>query len=332
MTSIPTPIPDLTNQSRTAPTSPVPLPRSQRVGRDRPEHYLPDSGLLDAFKVMLLLRRPLLVTGEPGTGKTQAANYLNWKLGLGPQALRFDAKTTSTARDLFYSYNAISRFHAAQTNTGSQKDIDYIQYNALGAAIIRAMPYEKLEDTLPPDFAHSGKPAQSVVLIDEVDKAPRDFPNDLLNELENLMFRVPELQNREFRADPDFQPLVVVTSNSEKNLPAAFLRRCVFYNIPKPTAGQFALILQARLDIDVESPLVRDVLDFIMFARGSEAELSKIPATAELIDFVLVLRARGVQLTQRLKDIRPEVLAALAAVIKGENDSKEDLLQRWLAR
>jgi MoxR-like ATPase len=332
MTSVAIPLPELTNETRQAPSSPVPLPRSQRIGRDRPESYLPDPGLVDAFKVLLLLRRPLLVTGEPGTGKTQAANYLSWKLGLGPEALRFDAKTTSTARDLFYSYNTISRFHAAQTNTGSQKNADYIQYNALGAAILRAMAYEKVKDALPPDFVHPGKPAQSVVLIDEVDKAPRDFPNDLLNELENLVFRVPELHNREFRADLDFQPLVILTSNSEKNLPAAFLRRCVFYNIPKPAASQFARILQARLDLDVESPLVRDVLDFIMFARSGEAELSKIPATAELIDFVLVLRARGAQPGQSLKDIGPEVLAALSAVIKGENDSKEDLLQRWISR
>jgi len=332
MTSITTPLPDLTNESRRPPPSPVPLPPSQRIGRDCPDNYLPDPGLIDAFKVLILLRRPLLVTGEAGTGKTQAANYLSWKLGIGPEALRFDAKTTSTARDLFYTYNTISRFHAAQTNIGSQRNVDYIQYNALGAAIIRAMAYEEVGDALPAGFFHPGNPAQSVVLIDEVDKAPRDFPNDLLNELENLMFRVPELQNREFRADPHFQPLVVLTSNSEKNLPAAFLRRCVFYNIPKPTAAQFERVLQARLDIDVETPLVRDVLNFIMFARSGEAELSKIPATAELIDFVLVLRARGAQLNQPLKDIGPEVLAALSAVIKGENDSKEDLLKRWIAR
>lgn len=332
MTSIPTPLPDLTNESRRAPSSPVPLPRSQRIGRDCPDNYLPDPGLIDAFKVLLLLRRPLLLTGEPGTGKTQAANYLSWKLGLGPEALRFDAKTTSTARDLFYSYNTISRFHAAQTNTGSQRNVDYIQYNALGAAIIHAMASDAVEGALPPRFFHPGNPAQSVVLIDEVDKAPRDFPNDLLNELENLVFRVPELQNREFRADPHFQPLVILTSNSEKNLPAAFLRRCVFYNIPKPTAAQFARVLQARLDIDVETPLVRDVLDLFVFARSGDAELSKIPATAELIDFVLVLRARGAQLNQSLKDVGPEALAALTTVIKGENDSKEDLLQRWLSR
>jgi MoxR-like ATPase len=325
-------MPDLTNDSRQPPRGPVDLPESKRAERDAPENYLPDPGLVDAFHVMLLLRRPLLITGEPGTGKTQAAHYLSWKLGLGTEALRFDAKTTSSARDLFYSYNTIARFHAAQTREGSQKSVDYIQYNALGAAILRAIPKVAVQDALPLDFDHPGKPIQSVVLVDEVDKAPRDFPNDLLNELENMLFYVPELGNRKFAAEAKYQPLVVLTSNSEKNLPAPFLRRCLFYYIPKPSKEQFARIVEARLGLDTTRPLMKDVLNFIMFARSGDAELSKRPATAELIDFVLVLRGYGAQLDQKLSDLEPVVLAALNTLVKGEGDNKAELFRAWLHR
>jgi MoxR-like ATPase len=326
-----TTLPDLENNSRMPPPEPVPLPEPQRLGRDAPEGYLPDPGLLDAFRVMLLLRRPLLITGEPGTGKTHSANYLNWKLGLGPEALRFDAKTTSSARDLFYSYNTIARFHAAQTREGSQKSVDYIEYTALGAAILLAMPKTAVQDALPADFKHNGNPTQSVVLIDEIDKAPRDFPNDLLNELENFIFRAPELGNRTFAAQKKFQPLVILTSNSEKNLPAAFLRRCVFFHIPTPGRDQFARILESRLEgVDREQPLINDVLRFITFARSEDADLTKRPATAELIDFILVLLAFGARKDQTLRELQPTVLASLSTLVKGEGDDKVLLLEKFL--
>ena len=152
------------------------------------------------------MRRPLLLTGEPGTGKTQCANYLNWKLGYGPEALHFQAKSTSTARDLFYTYNTIGRFHAAQTKEGSQDSVDYIKYNALGEAILRANPVDAVKKWLPKDFIHAGTPMQSVVLIDEVDKAPRDFPNDVLSEIETMRFRIPEFDNVQLAAEAAYTP------------------------------------------------------------------------------------------------------------------------------
>lgn len=324
-------LPDLSNESRKPLSEPVRLPAPLRTETDSPAQYNPDPGLVDAFKVMLLLRRPLLLTGEPGTGKTQAANYLSWKLGLSDQAIRFDAKTTSSARDLFYSYNTIGRFHAAQTNVGSQQNVDYMQYSALGTAILRAMPIEALKGALPESFVHPGAPTQSVVLIDEIDKAPRDFPNDLLNELENMIFRVPELNNRIFTAEKNYFPFVILTSNSEKNLPAAFLRRCIFFHIPKPDKNKFAAILGSRLKVDLQKPLIQDTLDFIMYARSNEAELSKVPATAEMLDFVLVLRSLGARLDQRLKDVKPLVEASLTTLIKSESDSRLGLLNDWLS-
>jgi len=323
---------DLSNETRKPSAEPVVLPESKRAGKDGPTGYLPEPGLIDAFRSALLLRRPLLLTGEPGTGKTQAAHYLNWKLGYGEKALRFDAKSTSTARDLFYTYNTIGRFHAAQTRKGSQNGVDYIHYNALGEAILRAMAYGKVSDWLPRDFLHAGEAMQSVVLIDEVDKAPRDFPNDLLNEIENMVFRVPELDNKEFVAEAKYKPVVIITSNSERNLPAAFLRRCVFYNIQRPGKARFALILQERLGVDTDSPLIEDALRFMIYLRSTEAELNKKPATAELLDFVLVLQARGAQPGQRFRDIQETVASASNTLFKDEGAEAAKALEEWLRR
>jgi MoxR-like ATPase len=323
-------VPDLINQTRKAPEKPVVLPESRRAGKESPKNYLPEPGLVDAFRASLLLRRPLLLTGEPGTGKTQAAHYLNWKLGYGEKALRFDAKSTSTARDLFYTYNTIGRFHAAQTREGSQNNVDYIQYNALGEAILRAMALADARPWLPPGFIHQGEPRPSLVLIDEVDKAPRDFPNDVLNEIENMVFRVPELDNKEFAAQAKFHPIVIITSNSEKNLPAAFLRRCMFYHIQKPDRDRFKVILEARLGVDSNSRLIQDALDFLIYARGSQAELNKKPATAELLDFVLLLEARGAQPGQSFREIKETVVSALSTVVKDEGLDGAKVLDGWL--
>lgn len=326
-------VPDLENATRTAPANRLTLPASRRMGKDAPKDYLPDSGLVDAMRAALLLRRPLLLTGEPGTGKTQAAHYLNWKLGYGEKALRFDAKSSSTARDLFYTYNTIGRFHAAQTKEGSQKSVDYITYNALGEAILRALPLvPRIDQWLPPGFNHSGQASQSVVLIDEVDKAPRDFPNDVLNEIETMQFRVPEFGNAEFQADPAYQPVVIITSNSEKNLPAAFLRRCIYYHIQRPDKIRFGAILKARLGVDSGSLLMNDALDFLMFLRGADSDLNKKPATAELLDFVMLLEARGATSNQRFADISTTVVSALGTLLKDEGKDPEKVLESWLKR
>src|SRR5262245_56070821 len=113
------------------------LPGSRRPAQTDPAGYKPDRGLIDAVNVALLLGQPLLVTGEPGTGKTQLAYSVAWELGFD-QPLMFETKSTHTARDLFYTYDMLSRFHAAETHEGSQRNLDYITYNALGIAILRS--------------------------------------------------------------------------------------------------------------------------------------------------------------------------------------------------
>ena len=154
-----------------------------------PSHYIAEQGLIDAVNVALLLGQPLLVTGAPGTGKTQLAYSVAWEL-LGTAPLKFEVKSTTIARDLFYTYDALTRFQAAQSGTKTDP-LDHFKVNALGLAIVLSQTSDK-GDLRPREFVNV--PAQrSVVLIDEIDKAPRDFPNDLLNEIENLYFKIPEL-------------------------------------------------------------------------------------------------------------------------------------------
>ena len=181
------------------------LPRPLMAKVSGPEHYVAHEALIEAVNTALVLGQPLLLTGEPGCGKTGLGDFVAWKLGL-QEAIRYQAKTDMQARDLFYTYDTLARFHAANMASRDKTfRIDanrYIHYQGLGLAIIRATPVGKYEDLLPEHFNHSEQ-LRSVVLIDEVDKAPRDVPNDILNEVEELKFRIPELDNAIIEADQE---------------------------------------------------------------------------------------------------------------------------------
>ena len=140
------------------------LPESLLEHHNDPVGYIADPGLIDAVNVALHLGQPLLVTGQPGTGKTQLAYSIAWELGLEP-LLKFETKSTSVARDLFYTYDALGRFHAAQAGNGSDDVLDYLRFNALGLAIIRANEAQDVRHVVK-DSAKLGKPCRSVVLID----------------------------------------------------------------------------------------------------------------------------------------------------------------------
>jgi MoxR-like ATPase len=275
------------------PAKPVALPQSRHVSQIRPEAYLPDNGLVDAVNVALLLGQPLLLTGEPGTGKTQLAYSLAYQLGLD-QPLKFETKSTSTARDLFYFYDALSHFRAIQTQpAGTTIDpLKYFTFKALGKAILLTQATDQIQAFLPLSDTTCTEPRRSVVLIDEIDKAPRDFPNDILNEVENLYFRIPELGNAEIKTDPQLSPILVLTSNSEKHLPDAFLRRCIYYHISFPDRDRLVKIVETRLGENLKqgSPFLNDALD--IFAQLRQASLRKKPATAELLNWLQVLRER----------------------------------------
>ncbi|MDX1905683.1 MAG: MoxR family ATPase [Bacteroidia bacterium] len=249
---------------------------------DDPAGYLPEPGLIEAVNVALLLGKPLLITGEPGTGKTQLAWSLAWDMGLGEnrEPYVFTAKHNSVARDLLYRYDALQHFAEANQARIADRVLrpiqDFIFPEALGKAIREA---------------HT-RQGRAVVLIDEIDKAPREFPNDLLAELERLSFHLFET-GETFTAPPDLRPVVIITSNGEKNLPDAFLRRCVYYHIQFPDRARLLEIVQTRLgaglrygpdDLEI---LIDHFLEIRALCR------KKQPATADLLSWLQVLEAYG---------------------------------------
>ena len=305
-----------------------PSPRSALVD---PAGYRTEPGLADAVNVAILLGQPLLLTGEPGTGKTQLAFSLAWELGLG-EPFSFETKSTSTSRDLFYTFDSLGRFSSVQTGDGSRRAVDYITYNALGAAIVRANPLEAVAAALPADFEHDG-PRRSVVLIDEVDKAPRDFPNDILNEIDRLYFKIPELDNLRIDATRESAPIVVLTSNSERNLPDAFLRRCIYYDVPFPENERLAEIVEVRLGHYVRgmSPLLAEAIGFFTWLRSPENALRKRPGTAELLDWLSSLAAIGASADAGLKTQDERALRTLPALLKTADDQRRgrELFEAW---
>jgi MoxR-like ATPase len=304
---------------------------AQRRSLIDPSGYRADPGLADAVNVAILLGQPLLLTGEPGTGKTQLAFSLAWELDLG-EPFVFETKSTSTSRDLFYTFDSLGRFSAVQTGAGGRRAVEFITYNALGAAIVRANEGRAVAEVLPADFPHDG-PRRSVVLIDEVDKAPRDFPNDILNELDRLYFKIPELNNARVEARPEYTPLVVITSNSERNLPDAFLRRCIYYDVQFPDTERLAEIVEVRLGHYVRgtSPLLAEALGFFNWLRSNDNALRKRPGTAELLDWLSALAAIGASPDRGLRAQQELALRTVAALLKTAEDQRRggELFTRW---
>jgi len=284
-----------------------------------PAAYVAEKGLRDAVNVALTLGQPLLVTGEPGTGKTQLASSIAHELGL-PEPLVFQTKTSSTANDLFYRYDALRHFHDAQFRKEELPDETYITYEVLGRAILLSMDPTEANPFLPERLRGKG-PLRSVVLVDEIDKAPRDFPNDILNEVENLSFSVKETR-RNFSTGQSYRPILVLTSNSEKNLPDAFLRRCVFYHISFPDRARLREIVEKRLKLD--SDFVPQKLDHAIqhFEEIRELALKKKPATAEFLAWVRVLENLRLDV-KNLKKGEAETLAFTYSILAKSKEDKD---------
>lgn len=294
---------------------------------DHPKYYIASEGLRKAVNVAVALGQPLLVTGEPGTGKTQLAASIAYELNL--PLLKFHTKTTSTAVDLFYQYDALRRFQDSHIPGKDHVKIEeYITYQALGQAIFLTSPQEEVKDYLPKELLEKC-PTRSVVLIDEIDKAPRDLPNDVLNEVEEMQFPVKET-GKSFKAEIRFRPILVLTSNSEKNLPDAFLRRCVFYHIPFPSQEDLKKIIQKRFA--TYPGFTTEFIDAAsqVFFEIRELALKKKPATAEFLGWVQVLKLLDLD-ARDIKSGQAEAFALCFSILAKTHEDIELLRKKFIS-
>ncbi len=287
-----------------------------------PAGYRAGSDTANAVNVALALAMPLLVTGEPGTGKTQLAYRIAAELGLGA-VLRFDTKSSSVASELFYQFDNVRQFAQSQLHAAAGRELpasrEFLRLSAMGEAIVRTLPPAEAAAQLGPLVRHTA-PLRSLVLIDEIDKAPRDFPNDLLNQSENLEFALPEL-GCSFRAAAALAPVVVISSNSEKQLPEPFLRRCVYHHIEFPQdPAELEAILGARLArLELGSSTRSEALQLFFKFRENQA-LAKKPSTSELLDWLRALSALGLDNSRTLAEQRPLLEQALGSLFKTHDD------------
>jgi MoxR-like ATPase len=266
-------------------------------------HYRPDRALVLAANAALVVGAPLLITGEPGTGKTQVAHWLALSLGIQERLFSLEVRSTTTAEDLIYRFDMVAYFHAAHDPARVGKPLsreDFIEKGPLWRALMSA---------------------RSIVLIDEIDKAPRDFPNDLLHVLDQHEFEVKELGQKITRQKGAAPPLVVITSNSERRLPEPFLRRCIFHHI-ELTEDLVRRAVEARVeDFPRLGPEVRAAA-IRRFLELRARSLRKKPATAELLVWLVLLSASKVD-AKELDDVPLRALPALSALVKDRDDLAE---------
>lgn len=253
------------------------------------DDYIVSPELKDIVNVAIALERPLLVRGEPGTGKTLLSHSIS--KGLGKKLIVWNIKSTTKAKDGLYVYDTVQRLYDSRFGDKDVSDIrNYIRLGKLGEAF--------------------NSDEQVVLLIDEIDKADIEFPNDLLNELDEMAFYIYETGDT-IKAKQ--RPIVVITSNNEKELPDAFLRRCVFHYIEFPDAELMEEIVHVHHP-NVRKELIWQCLEKFYKLRKVEY-LRKKPSTSELIDWIGVLMKAGIS-ERELADGFP----FLGALIKKEQD------------
>ena len=256
------------------------------------DDYIIDDDLMLTMNIAIKMKKPLLVKGEPGTGKTALAEAI--AKALDKKLIVWSIKSTTKAVDGLYQYDVVRRLYDSELGNEGVEDIKrYIKMGKLGEA-----------------FASD---EQCVLLIDEIDKADLEFPNDLLWELDRMEFYIPETDETIKAKNP---PIVIITSNAEKELPDAFLRRCAFHFIDFPDEKQMQRIVKAHYP-DIEEKLMEQVLDAFFYVR-EYYDLRKKPSTSELLDWINALQLSGLP-TDRLRQDLP--LASF--LIKKDEDLEE---------
>ena len=251
--------------------------------------YVASEQLLASVNVAIALQKPLLVKGEPGTGKTMLAQAV--ANSLGKKLIIWNIKSTTKAQDGLYMYDTIQRLYDGQFGEEGVDDIaHYIKLGKLGEA------FEADE--------------QVILLIDEIDKADLEFPNDLLWELDQMEFYIHETK-RTVKAK--HRPIVIITSNAEKELPDAFLRRCIFHYIDFPDQNLMEEIVRTHYPA-VEDKLLQDAMEVFYWIRSMK-DIRKKPSTSELIDWINALQIGGIP-TDRLRTELPFI----GVVVKKDED------------
>lgn len=251
--------------------------------------YVASEELMAAVDVAVALQKPLLIKGEPGTGKTMLAEAISQSMD--KELLIWNIKSTTKAQDGLYVYDTIQRLYDSQFGEEGVDDIaHYIKLGKLGEAF------------------RSEK--QMILLIDEIDKADLEFPNDLLWELDKMEFYIHETKET-IKAKE--RPIVIITSNAEKELPDAFLRRCIFHYITFPDREQMTEIIHAHFE-NLEENVLKNALDTFYWIR-SVRDVRKKPSTSELIDWIRALLISGID-PEHLR----EKLPFLGVLLKKDED------------
>ncbi|MEI4470504.1 AAA family ATPase [Frigidibacter sp. MR17.24] len=258
------------------------------------ERYIASDDLAVAVNAAVVLERPLLVKGEPGTGKTELARQV--AAGLGLPMIEWHVKSTTRAQQGLYEYDAVSRLRDSQLGDARVHDVgNYIRRGKLWEA-----------------FAAPGK---VVLLIDEIDKADIEFPNDLLQELDRMEFHVYETGETVRAVN---RPVVIITSNNEKELPDAFLRRCFFHYIRFPEPEVLAAIVRVHFP-DIKERLLTEALTRFYVLRDQPG-LKKKPSTSEVLDWLKLILAEDLSPEDLRSDDRSLLPKLHGALLKTEQD------------